>query len=74
MKDSQAESEKTARACVCGHPQGEHSACNGECYLCACKHYTPAGKVGSGESGLLARVYRCIHSWGKPASDVDAKR
>lgn len=74
MKDSRLESERTATTCTCGHLEGEHSACNGECYLCACKHYTQAGKVRPGESGFLARVYRYILSRGKPASDGEAQK
>ncbi len=58
MQDLAAKKE-TAAACACGHPEREHSACTGECYLCACKHYTPAPAARAAPP-LLARAYRYI--------------
>ncbi len=53
----------TENTCTCGHPEREHSQCNGECYLCACKRYTQAAKIEPSESKLLAQVYRYMLSW-----------
>ncbi len=60
-------SVKRETQCTCGHPDGEHSPCTGECYLCACKHYTPA-KVGDGPNGLVGRIRRLLLTWKKPVA------
>ncbi len=62
MNDSQAVQKAVPATCACGHPDREHSACSGECYLCGCKHYTPA-KSGPEEGTFLARAYRRILGW-----------
>ncbi len=74
VKDGEVESGRTSNTCACGHPESEHSPCNGECYLCARKRYTPAGKAGSGESAFLARLYRTMRSWRKSTSEGEVKR
>ncbi len=55
------------KTCTCGHPDREHSACSGECYLCGCKHYTPA-KTGPVTQPLLARAYHRLLIWLKRAN------
>jgi hypothetical protein len=70
MKDSLTGKKEMTMTCQCGHPEGEHSQCTGECYLCACKHYVPT-KIGAKESALLARAYRYIVTWVKSATGTD---
>ncbi len=73
MQDTTFVSAKSGTTCTCGHPETDHSACTGECYQCACKHYTPARKAVPRESGLLARIRRSIRSRGKPAGEREVR-
>ncbi len=67
MPEPQAPPKAAAITCTCGHPGSEHSACSGECYLCACKHYTPVGTAPE-HAPRLARVYRQIIGRIRPAA------
>ncbi len=72
MTDPQSLIKETPMTCMCGHPEREHSACTGECYLCGCKHYAPA-KIGPGESGGLARAYRSLLTFLKKITGTDSE-
>lgn len=62
MNDLPAEQKQVRIACTCGHPDREHSACSGECYLCGCKQYAPVIR-GPEQGTWLARAYRRILVW-----------
>ncbi len=77
MTDSRAkparDHDANVNTCTCGHPDREHSSCSGECYLCACKHYTPARKIEPRDNNLIARLYH-LFSRARPATKPNGEQ